>query len=137
MKILSHRGCWKNANEKNTNKAFQRSFAMGFGTETDVRDFNQSLVISHDIATGLEMNFTAFLDIASSDQHNIPLTLALNVKADGLAIQISKALEPHPKLDFFVFDMSVPDMRSYFDVGIIRCDSNTGIYEFDFGGFFH
>ena len=118
MKILSHRGYWKDVDEKNSAEAFHRSFSMGFGAETDVRDFNQRLVISHDIATGLEIDFTTFLNIASSSQSGVSLTLALNIKADGLADSIREALEAHPKLDCFVFDMSVPDMRSYFDAGI-------------------
>lgn len=50
MIVLSHRGYWKNSLEKNKFVAFERSFSMGFGTETDIRDFNGELVISHDIA---------------------------------------------------------------------------------------
>lgn len=38
MKIISHRGFWHNPSEKNTEMAFCRSFELGFGTETDVRD---------------------------------------------------------------------------------------------------
>ena len=35
--ILSHRGYWLQTEEKNSRKAFERSFFMGFGTETDIR----------------------------------------------------------------------------------------------------
>ena len=49
MKILSHRGFWREVAEKNKLVAFDYSFSLGFGTETDVRDFGGELVISHDI----------------------------------------------------------------------------------------
>ncbi|SQK72416.1 Uncharacterised protein [Tatumella ptyseos] len=37
MQILSHRGLWTTAEEKNSLQAFCQSFSAGFGTETDVR----------------------------------------------------------------------------------------------------
>lgn len=118
MKILSHRGYWKAEAEKNTDAAFSHSFSLGFGTETDVRDFNGRLVISHDIATGTEIYFEKFLDLANLHNHSEPLTLALNVKADGLASLIGRTIEDYKDLDCFVFDMSVPDMRDYLNKGI-------------------
>ena len=57
MKILSHRGYWKTAEEKNTATAMHRSFSLGFGTETDVRDYNGKLVISHDIPDSSAISF--------------------------------------------------------------------------------
>ena len=47
MVILSHRGYWKDA-RKNSVDAFKASFVREFGTETDIRDYNGELVISHD-----------------------------------------------------------------------------------------
>ncbi|BDM05064.1 hypothetical protein THJ046_08940 [Campylobacter jejuni] len=38
MKILSHRGYWKNKQEKNSITAFDRSFLNSYGLETDLRD---------------------------------------------------------------------------------------------------
>ena len=49
IKILSHRGYWKKVEEKNTIQAFENSFSHGFGLETDIRDLNGKLVVSHDI----------------------------------------------------------------------------------------
>ena len=60
MEILSHRGYWKNEGEKNTKIAFERSFQLGFGTETDIRDYKGELVISHDIADSSCMKLEAF-----------------------------------------------------------------------------
>ncbi len=119
MKILSHRGYWQCTEEKNSVTAFERSFNLGFGTETDVRDGRGKLVISHDIALDDALDLSAFLRLANVgvDTHQ-PLTLALNIKADGLASQVRRELAQHPRLDAFVFDMSVPDMRSYLSEGI-------------------
>ena len=111
MKIISHRGYWKTPAEKNTAKAFSKSFSMNFGVETDVRDFCGQLVISHDPPKGGELFFSEFLEMASTYGNNLPI--AINVKADGLANLISKDLEKYNFLNIFVFDMSVPDMRGY------------------------
>ena len=119
MKIISHRGLWSTDSEKNKSVAFERSFKLGFGTETDVRDCCGKLIISHDMPEGNEETLDAFLTLASSySSHLKPMTLALNIKADGLADSISEVLSRYPQLDIFVFDMSVPDMRSYFNIGI-------------------
>jgi hypothetical protein len=56
MQILSHRRYWKMDSEKNTKIAFERSFSLGFGTETDLmRDFGRKIVISHDMPRGGKM----------------------------------------------------------------------------------
>ena len=49
MIILSHRGYWKSEKERNQEVAFHRSFDLGYGTETDIRDIQGKLVISHDM----------------------------------------------------------------------------------------
>lgn len=113
MKILSHRGFWKNPVEKNTEIAFIRSFDSGFGTETDVRDLAGRLVISHDMPLGSELDFVDFLKL--TEGYSLPL--ALNVKSDGLATMLVKLMHNHRINDWFVFDMAVPDMRSYILAG--------------------
>lgn len=116
MRIISHRGYWKESSEKNAAVAFRRSFEMGLGTETDVRDCAGKLVISHDMPRGGEMGFADMLQMA--DAAGGPLTLALNVKADGMAEEIGHVLKDYPQLDCFVFDMSVPDLRAYLAAGV-------------------
>lgn len=119
MKIISHRGYWSYPEEKNTKEAFLRSFSHGYGTETDVRDFSGKLLISHDMAIGNEIHCEDVLKLASKGfSSESPLTLALNIKADGLAISLKQLLDRYPTLDAFVFDMSIPDMRSYLECGI-------------------
>lgn len=50
MKILCHRGAWTAAAEKNSVPAIKKAVSLGYGFETDVRDYQGKLVISHDIA---------------------------------------------------------------------------------------
>lgn len=115
MIILSHRGYWKTANEKNQLTAFKRSFDLHFGTETDLRDHAGKLVISHDIPLGNELSFDEFISVAI----NTPsLPLALNIKADGLAESLTRIMKRTPLTDWFVFDMSVPDMRHYLKLNV-------------------
>lgn len=118
MKILSHRGYWKIQTEKNTPIAFRRSFDLGFGTETDVRDCCGELVISHDMPRGDELNFDEFLELVAGYPSEPCLTLALNIKSDGIAEKLREKLKNHPTLDYFFFDMSIPDMRSYIKLGM-------------------
>ena len=118
MKILSHRGYWQSPAEKNTIESFTRSFKLGFGTETDVRDLKGELVISHDMPLGGELSFESMLEMAVALGVGAPLTLALNVKSDGLATKINEILRSFPSLDCFVFDMAVPDMATYLDTEV-------------------
>ncbi|KWF85242.1 phosphodiesterase [Burkholderia cepacia] len=114
MKIISHRGFWLEREEKNTLAAFNRSFDQSFGTETDVRDLNGALVISHDPPKGGEMLLSEFLELLTGRD----LTLAINIKADGLAKGVVDAFKTSGLKNWFVFDMSVPDMRGYLAEGV-------------------
>lgn len=114
MKILSHRGYWKKTEEKNIKTAFNRSFDSGYGTETDVRDIAGRLVISHDMPLGDELDFGEFLNLLKGRS----LPLALNIKCDGLVTELVKVIRNHDVDDWFVFDMSVPDMKSYILAGV-------------------
>jgi glycerophosphoryl diester phosphodiesterase len=113
MVIISHRGYWHEADEKNSEIAFRRSFKLGFGTETDVRDCTGQLVISHDMPRGVEMPFRSFLMLVNKEE----LLLAINIKADGLAESLKKEMSDHCRSSWFTFDMSIPDMRAHLKVG--------------------
>lgn len=116
MKILSHRGLWRAASEKNTSEAFIRSFDAGFGTETDFRDLDGQLVIAHDPPRAGAMSAETFFALHEARDPGLPL--ALNVKADGLQGMIADLLPRFAVPDAFVFDMSIPDMLSWFKVGV-------------------
>lgn len=114
MIVLSHRGYWLEVSEKNQKIAFDRSFDLNFGTETDIRDLNGSLVISHDMPNGKEMELAEFTRIVGD--RNLPL--ALNIKADGLVSSLIHTMQSTKLTNWFVFDMAVPDMRAYLQAGI-------------------
>lgn len=113
MRVISHRGYWKNSQEKNTTIAFDRSFKLGFGTETDVRDYGGNLLISHNMPSGSEIALEEFLNI----YNDCDLPLAINIKADGLAELINLIFKSNKIKDWFVFDMSIPDTRSHLAIG--------------------
>lgn len=114
MEILSHRGFWKNLDERNSISAFARSVDRGFGVETDIRDYDGQLVISHDVPVGGEVELEKFLQLF----HQRDLPIAVNIKADGLAVLVKSAMSAYDVRDWFVFDMSIPDMRNCLDEGI-------------------
>lgn len=93
--------------EKNTLAAFERSFAMGFGTETDFRDRLGELVIAHDLPGQESLSAERFWEIFSRIDRRLPL--AINIKADGLQGLLKSALVRHGVENYFLFDMSVPD----------------------------
>lgn len=115
IEVISHRGYWLQPEERNTELAFRRSFDLGFGTETDIRDHDGELVISHDPPRGAQMPLRTFLSLLAPIQTR-RLRLALNIKADGLARKLAEEMRgcPHP---WFVFDMSLPDTREQLRAG--------------------
>lgn len=126
MEILSHRGYWLHASEKNTVQAFLRSFELGFGTETDVRDSKGKLVISHDPPQGGELLFNEFLELYV--KLGRPGFLALNIKADGLGALIKNSLERYQIQRYFLFDMSIPTLRGSLQLGL-TCFTRQSEYE--------
>ena len=111
MIILSHRGYWKEVSEKNTRSAFKLSFELGFGTETDFRDRDGEIVISHDMANASSLRAEEFFEIYASSGRGLPL--ALNIKADGLHQKLKTLLLKYEVDNYFVFDMAVPDGLVY------------------------
>jgi hypothetical protein len=111
MQLIAHRGYWLEPAEKNTSVAFVRALQNGFGIETDFRDFNAGLVVSHDVPTASAMTASEFARLFRATPVNAPM--ALNIKADGLQKLLADFAVECPMPDAFVFDMSVPDMRGY------------------------
>ena len=132
MEILAHRGWWLQPGDKNSKAAFERALAAGYGIETDVRDCDGELVISHDMPRRASaeplMTIAAFLDLYTSYPGRP--TLALNVKADGLHEPVQAALTARAITSYFVFDMSVPDtlgwLRRDMPVFTRRSEFETG-----------
>lgn len=108
MKIIAHRGLWKTPAEKNTLNSMGLAWKNGFGVETDLRDYDGKLVISHDPAGAsspeVESLFSLYQKIGRGS------TLALNVKADGIQPLLKPLLKKYKIADYFLFDMSVPEL---------------------------
>lgn len=111
MKILAHRGYWKQPQEKNTYVALERALQFGFGIETDIRDYCGRLVVSHNVADEKCIDFEMVLEAYSKMNSNA--YLALNVKADGIQELLKKLLDKYQITHYFVFDMSVPEQVVY------------------------
>jgi hypothetical protein len=116
MRILSHRGLFRRPDERNTLVAFRRSFEAGFGIETDVRDLQRALVISHDPPDAAAPSFRDLLTLHREVGPQTPL--AINVKSCGLAGAIGDLLREFGVRSSFVFDMSVPDALEYLRAGL-------------------
>ena len=111
MVILSHRGYWGNDIEKNSRASFERSFELGLGIETDIRDYNGELVISHDIANKDCMLVQDLFEIYVKYDNSFPL--ALNIKSDGLQVKLKRLILKYGIKNYFVFDSSIPDGLGY------------------------
>ena len=91
--------------------AFERAFRLGFGIETDLRDADKKIVVSHDMADEGCLTFEDLVKLYS--ELNCSSFLALNIKSDGLAEEVSKILNKYEVINYFCFDMSVPDTLAY------------------------
>jgi glycerophosphoryl diester phosphodiesterase len=111
LNIIAHRGYWLNASEKNTTLAFSRALQLGFGIETDFRDFDGGLVVSHDPPSASSMKISEFVNLYRDQPVAAPM--ALNIKSDGLHELVIDLIQQAKFKNAFVFDMAVPDMRGY------------------------
>lgn len=116
MIYLAHRGYWLLPDEKNRRSAFERAWEYSFGLEIDVRDAAQQLVISHDIPSETEMTLDDFLLIYHKSGNES--WLALNIKSDGLALLLKESVSRYSVKNFFVFDMSTPELLNYHRHGL-------------------
>jgi len=110
LQIIAHRGDWLESDlPSNSLEALLKAWNAGFGIETDLRDQNGEIVVSHDpaIASSEALTFSQLLSaIKASPQQN---TLALNIKSDGLPF-LDSHLASLSKHEHFFFDMSIPDL---------------------------
>lgn len=127
MRVLSHRGFWTTKAERNGPEAFRRSFEEGFGTELDLRDLAGSLVVSHDAPLAGAMRAEEMFALHARQGPN--LTLALNIKADGLQALLRPLLERFAVADAFVFDMSVPDTLHWLRAGVTVFTRHSDVEE--------
>jgi len=116
--ILAHRGSWGGKVARNSREALSNAILDGYGLETDIRDLDGTLVISHDPPKHSDdvIPFEWLLELYATNRCSG--VLALNIKADGLAALCERALRTYDITRFFMFDMSIPDMLSYVKAGM-------------------
>lgn len=85
-----------------------KAIAEGYGIETDIRDYFGKLVISHNIADNNSQLLEDFL--IQYKRLGSDACLALNIKADGLQGLINELTEKYDVQNYFLFDMSIPEM---------------------------
>lgn len=114
MHYLAHRG---NTSKRTVGKAENSrntlTFAAkhGYGLETDLRDLDGEIVISHDMPRAPAA--LKFGDLLASLPGELGKNqfLALNIKCDGQQKSLKGMLSGHPALEnIFFFDMSLPDL---------------------------
>ena len=109
MEIICHRGFWRKKSEQNTIDSFLLAIDHGFGIEVDVRDHNAELVISHDYATKDSPRLIELLREVNGTQNMI----ALNIKSDGIFLELKSILDNLNIQNYFCFDMSIPQQVQY------------------------
>lgn len=116
MKIIAHRGYWDEDIGNNSPAAIYRALEGGYGFESDIRDYMGELVISHNIPdASCQKAEEVFQWLAEfRDRY----CFAVNIKADGLKDQLAGLLRKYGIANYFTFDMSVPQMLEYAEMGL-------------------
>ena len=109
--IFAHRGDWNNQVAPNSELSIRNALHSGFGVETDIRDLNGEIVISHDPCVGTSYEkFSDFIDKSSR--------IAINIKSDGLVDRFQDYTQQIRESESFVFDCSFPELIKYKRSGI-------------------
>lgn len=116
MRILAHRGYWDEKVSWNSPEALKNALKYGFGFESDIRDYKGHLVISHDIAVESCQDAEEVFEWLS--EYGDRYCFAINIKADGLKNLILDYLKKYNVKNYFLFDMSVPQMIEYEQLGM-------------------
>ena len=109
--IFAQRGDWHPDLKPNSSQSLSNAFTNGYAIETDVRDFQGKLVISHDPC--IDSSAQSFEELLGK-KHRI----AINIKSDGLSELIARNLELIAASRSFIFDCSFPELLRYKRLGI-------------------
>ena len=112
MKIIAHRGLWKEKSERNTLPALEAALQKGYGIETDLRAYRGKLFISHDpiLDPTTVPRFEQLLELSKAYPE---LPFFLNIKEDGLLTIILDFVKDIGERPVVFFDMSVPELYRY------------------------
>ena len=116
MDILAHRGYWNAEIERNSLLALRTALKRGYGFESDVRDYNGKLVISHNIAVASSPEAEEIFRCLAENKDRY--CFAINIKADGLKDLLMEYITRYQITNYFLFDMSVPQMIEFDEMGL-------------------
>ena len=116
MNILAHRGYWNRKVKRNSDQAIRLALDNGYGFESDIRDYCERLVISHNIAD--KTAFDAEVVFKWLHEFEDKYTFAINIKADGLKDVLTSFLLKYEITNYFLFDMSVPQMVEFMNMNL-------------------
>ena len=116
MKIIAHRGYWNETIRGNSPKALREALERGYGFESDVRDYQGKMVISHNIADDICQDAEeVFMWLHEFDDN---YCFAINIKADGLKDILKNYIQQYSISNYFLFDMSIPQMVEFEEMGL-------------------
>lgn len=116
MRIIAHRGYWSNDFQKNSPEAIRTALEKGYGFESDVRDYMGRMVISHNIADASCQDAEEVFEWLH--EFNDEYCFAINIKADGLKNILQSFFNKYNIKNYFLFDMSVPQMVEFREMGL-------------------
>lgn len=116
MQILAHRGYWNENIPANSPLALKTALENGYGFESDVRDYTGNMVISHNIADDSCQNAEEVFKWLA--EYYDKYCFAINIKADGLKDILKEYLGKYNIKNYFLFDMSVPQMVEFAEMGL-------------------
>lgn len=109
--LLAHRGLHENNQYISSQEAFLKAIDNNLGIEIDIRNHENSLVVSHDLILKTPNLF--FKDICEyAYLKNYTGYMAINVKEDNLEDLILPVLHKYQIKNWFTFDHSIPDLIS-------------------------
>lgn len=116
-RLLAHRGLWGADVPPNSVAALTSALEQGFGIETDVRDRDGRVVVSHDPPDADAPDWAALVERWSSEGLLDGRVIAVNVKSDGLLPAMESARATLRGTASFYFDMSFPQTLAYARAG--------------------
>lgn len=106
MRVIAHRGLWKNPDQQNSLLALSAALEAGFGIETDLWGLPPCGCVTHDPPTS--DSFPTLQDVLALP-HRPDSLLAINVKSDAVAPLLNGARTRLGQWEWFAFDMSIPE----------------------------
>lgn len=115
MKIVCHRGQWLNHKDQNSLMSIRRSFLYD-GVEIDIRSNNGKIVLSHDPILSRQR----YTSLEDAFRLKAPQNFfwALNIKEDGLGVELKKLLRKYKIKNYMCFDLSFPESVVYEKSGL-------------------